>query len=696
MSLVMQNAEIKTLDAQVEGMMDWANSRRYEAEQLALDSARLLSCTGDRIDHLSKQGFFKRCWSRFSGKTGEMERSNTNDLIHMQKISLRYINMLQEQQLMMAHSILSLKNNLLSLAVKEEETRNIVALLAQRTLERFEQLESRVDQIEISTNLQGWLLGLEEREYDEKIPTENMRLFQVINDFYAIKNDAWNYNDLMFMRKAIRTVGLNPKKKLSINIFIDSLTDEILQDGIGIEKYQDAITRFCPTGIEHYSTFVIENISSPVFTTLHGLKVQYTDRLDVVETLSDEMNISAPDALKRLLRKSIANLNINLDYEFPLAETAVEILGCLRLATRLAEQTEAEEVIAPQGEVAAIEVTSQDQPKKNDITKLMMGPWRDCVTPSIELEGYVVREGILEIVFFNDKWMLFTATEYYYSSDLVTWEREVIKDMEHIYDIKGYKIYDKLFIITNDCVMMTIDGNIWNILPVPKEYNRERVRYKKIFSNGTDYFLYGEYSRSYIRSGFLSDKTFNSSSSIFLRSNDMNNWQTYDFYDDFYRYTIHDIVYNNDKFIANVCHIDESENLLLISNDGLQWDKIKVSDSITGRMLFFNKFFIDIYRENHVYASEDGFRWKIEKVVQPTARPFSWGDIRYYNELGVIFNLNNEGLFISNDFLTWQQIDLPSHKIGAYSSNRRYAYNGRQLLISGGAIALVRDIVNNI
>lgn len=334
-SLAMTTAEAKSIDSQVEQMMDWAKNRQIEAEQLALDSVRLISCASDRVDRLKNQGFFKRCWNRFSGKAGEMERANTNDIIQMQKTAFRYVNMLQEQQLLMAHSLLSLKNNMLSLAVKEEETRNLVDLLAQRTLARFEELERRTDRLEISANLHGWLLGLEEREYDERYPTEYMRLFRVINDFYSIKKDNWNYNDLMFMRKAIRTVGINPKKRLSLNAFIDNLIDEIQQENVGFDAYGDAITMFQPEGIANYSKYVVDNISSPVFVSMHGLKTQYMDRLDIVEELQDEMNISMSEALKRLLRRSIANMNVNLDYEFPLAETAIEILGCIRLAEKL-------------------------------------------------------------------------------------------------------------------------------------------------------------------------------------------------------------------------------------------------------------------------------------------------------------------------------------------------------------------------
>lgn len=380
MSIAMTEVEQKQIDSQVEPIMAWAKTRKAEAEQLAMDAARLMSCTSVRLDKLKKQGFFKRCWNRLTGKTGEIERANAGDLIQMQKMGFRYLNMLQEQQVLMAHSMLSLKNNLLSLAVKEEETRGLVALLAQRTQERFLQLETRVDQLEVSTNLQGWLLGLEERDYNENIPTEYMRLFRVINDFYCIKNDEWNYNDLMFMRKAIRTVGIDPKKKLSLNALIDGLTDEIQSESVGFESYGQAITLFKPEGIENYSKFVIDNISSPVFVSMHGLKTQYMDRLDIVEELQEEMNISAGEALKRLLRRSIANLNVNLDYEFPLAEAAIEILGCLRLTEKLALPSE---IVATEQdineEITAIEISNESEIAKIEETTITPLPQADQI-----------------------------------------------------------------------------------------------------------------------------------------------------------------------------------------------------------------------------------------------------------------------------------------------------------------------------
>jgi len=340
MTLAMTAAEEKNIDTEIEKLLDWAKTRQAEAEQLSLDAVRLLSCTGDRLDEVKNLGFFKRCWSRFTGEAAAAERANTGNLIQMQKYSLRYITMLQEQQFVMAHSMLSLKNYLSALAVEEEETRNIIDLLAKRTLKRFEKLEHRVAKIEISSDLQGWLHTLEERDYDEKYPTEHMRLFRVINDFYGLKNDGWNYDDLLFMRKAIRIVGLDPKRQISLNVFIDSLIDEIQREEVGFDSYGRSITLYRPKEIGNYSNFVVENISSPVFTSLHGLKIQYMDRHDVVERLINELKISPSEALKTLLRSDIQNMGVDLDSVFPLAETAIEILGCLRLAEKLAAPQE--------------------------------------------------------------------------------------------------------------------------------------------------------------------------------------------------------------------------------------------------------------------------------------------------------------------------------------------------------------------
>ncbi len=385
MSLIMNEAEVKQIDSKVEQMMDWAKTRQAEAEQLALDSARLISCTSERMERLSNQGFFKRCWSRFTGEAGGMERANANDLAQMQKMAFSYINMLQEQDLLMAHSMLALKNNLLSLSIKEEETRNLVGILAQRTLDRFEKLESRVEQLEISTNLQGWLLGLGECDYDEKIPTKYMRLLRIINDFYSIKCDNWNFNDYRFMRKALRTVGIDPKQKISIDNLIDSLIDEIQIKGVGFDTYKHEIGFHFFNNIKNYSQYIVDNISSPIFISIHNVKIQYMDRIDMVEELQNEINCSFEEALKRLLKRSIKNLNVNISYKFPIAEAVMEIIGSIRLVYLLKNKS------------TYIDMEDKDIQIENDNLKIQESHLENSIeTKQEEIKSEDVHKKILE------------------------------------------------------------------------------------------------------------------------------------------------------------------------------------------------------------------------------------------------------------------------------------------------------------
>ena len=71
------------IDEQLQGKMEWAEANRLEAEQLALDATRLLSCTEDRLELYRNQGFFKRCWYSLSGKNEEMQKANQRDLVSM-------------------------------------------------------------------------------------------------------------------------------------------------------------------------------------------------------------------------------------------------------------------------------------------------------------------------------------------------------------------------------------------------------------------------------------------------------------------------------------------------------------------------------------------------------------------------------------------------------------------------------------
>lgn len=349
--LTIDATEKKAIDSKVEQMMDWAKVRQAEAEQLAQDSTRLLACTSERMDRLTNQNFFIRCWRCFNGDAASAERANINDLIQMQKIAFRYVDMLQEEQLLTAHSLLTLKNNLLSLAVSERQTKELIIKLADRTRERFERLEGRVDQLEISSNLHSWIICLEERDYDKRYPENFVRLFQVINDFYEIKKGNWNYSDILMLRKAIRIVGIDPIENTSLHQIVDNLIDEIQDKDSVFDTFRTLLERFKPQGINDYSKYAVDNISSPIFVAIHGLKIRYLDKSEIIKLLKGDLKCDTITALKRLLLKDIEDMNVNLGYQITKVEAIAEILNCIDLLARLyAGEEEIPETNIPTGD----------------------------------------------------------------------------------------------------------------------------------------------------------------------------------------------------------------------------------------------------------------------------------------------------------------------------------------------------------
>lgn len=368
------------LSEEEQGMLEqkklWALQNSVRAEQLALDAARLLSCTETRLDKLKNQGFFTRCCKAFSGANTSLDRANVADLAQMQKIALAYITMLQEQQIMTAHSLLTLKNNLVVLASEHEETRQMVLTLAEKTLHRFQELENRVGELTVSQNLQGWLLTLEDRDYDERFPGGCFRMLRIIGDYYGYKQDDWNYNDMLFLRKALRLVHIDPKKRISMKEFIDRLADEISE--YGLDAYRELLFR--QTGrAPDAAAFALEHISSPVFIVLNRIYEQYTDKYDVVELLSDSLSISTEEALRKILRDSVSRLGVDMDYQIPLSDIASEILVCLRLERKLRE-------------MSALNAPEEDAEEMRQEPEKEQGPEKERPEPSEEKEETVTEE----------------------------------------------------------------------------------------------------------------------------------------------------------------------------------------------------------------------------------------------------------------------------------------------------------------
>jgi len=387
--------ELQTIDHQLDPILGYARTKVAETQQLAFDATRLLSCTEDRFNEYKGQGFFKRCWSALYGKTGEMQRANQKDLILMQKYSWRYINLLQERDLLLGHSLLAVRNNLLTLAVNEEETRNEITRMAGKILARFQDLEDRMKNVEAAVIIHNWLLTIATRDYDEKY-SPHFRLLRVIKDFLLLKETDWNINEIRCIQQALLDVGLPWKREITLSEFIDELIEEI--ECSNLPDYKDLL--FITSGKSGYipESFIMENIAVPSLNSLYNLASNYSGTSSAIKILCGELNITRKDALKKVLFTYIKDQGINLEFKLPLRDLAVELLSCMRLSQNLfnpvSQHTSTNQPIKDK---KSDDGTSEENVEKNTgegIDELIKRGEAGDVDAQFDLSKYYDKEGV--------------------------------------------------------------------------------------------------------------------------------------------------------------------------------------------------------------------------------------------------------------------------------------------------------------
>ncbi|MBB4284973.1 hypothetical protein [Roseospira goensis] len=323
-------SEIKEIDDSLEPALAWAKDRRAQTEQLALDATRLLSCVEDRFEDYKSQGFFKRCWSTFSGKNSAIERANQSDLSEMQKYAWRYLALLQERELLAAQSMVVIKNNLLALSVGQEDIRNEIVRLADRIYDRFNKLEDRVTSLEVGQSINGWVITLDRRGYEKRYPSI-LRLLRIVHDFYAMKPSSWTAHDLLLLEKALDIVGLDPDSHLSIETLVGNLIDELELNSIDIFNSLTSPPAKAP--IE--GVFAIEHVSSPLFNSIFQLRENYGPSGKHISRLAGHLSCTHADAMKITIIGFIEDSGIDKATNYSLRDFACEILFCYSLVERL-------------------------------------------------------------------------------------------------------------------------------------------------------------------------------------------------------------------------------------------------------------------------------------------------------------------------------------------------------------------------
>lgn len=309
--------------------MEWAKENEAQANQLAVDSSMLLCCVGERMDTLRKQDFFQRCWNTFNGKNADLERANINDLFGMQKTAVKFIANLQKRSLITANCIISIRDQLNTLALREVETRylleeqgeklgdlynnvaelhheidevrTMICKLAEKINARLSTIECRLFNVEMSTQMHGWLIRLSELHYEKQYPSTLIRMMQVTNEFYQIRNGNFKNDDIYILNKALRSVGINPDATISLEEFVDLLISELWQYDMLFRSYPEQLYKNAPKNISSYSNFVVTNISYSIFNFMHLVNIKYPSAANNARIISRKFDTDEKEAIKGII-----------------------------------------------------------------------------------------------------------------------------------------------------------------------------------------------------------------------------------------------------------------------------------------------------------------------------------------------------------------------------------------------------------
>ena len=268
-----------------------------------------------------------------------------NEIREMQKLSWRMLEQLNERNLLTADALITVKNNLNSLVVEQNEVKTAIATMAERIADRFKKMDERISNVEKAQQLNTWVSGIEVDDYYEDLPP-TIRFLKIVKDFYERKKSNYSRDELILLRKAIKDSGIDFKKEISLGDITDSLIEELQTFDEG--EYLKITKIILPDNATISNQELSNILAVPSFVTICMLPESKKRLEPITEALKDQLQCDEVTALKKAVRTDIKKHNgIDMSAKMPLADLGIELISCYSAIPNLVEaykKTESEKL----------------------------------------------------------------------------------------------------------------------------------------------------------------------------------------------------------------------------------------------------------------------------------------------------------------------------------------------------------------
>lgn len=214
---------IAEIDAQVDAFIAKHKENSVEINRIVFDGTAALVAGDNLAQNMGSHGKLKRFWRRFNGDNGRTQDTINANLIEAQYAAQKMIQKLAEQNLLTFELIAAVNN---SLNAQIEEVHDDIIDIKKMLVNFFKNVRAevvRLNRIEQNVNLLTWQNSIEYQMYDGveyQVLDAATKIVCLAKDFYGITAGTWSTSDLLLLKTAMATIGLDPRNKINLKDFV--------------------------------------------------------------------------------------------------------------------------------------------------------------------------------------------------------------------------------------------------------------------------------------------------------------------------------------------------------------------------------------------------------------------------------------------------------------------------------------------
>ena len=214
--------EKSELNANIDRIIEAHKNNRQEINRLVFESVAAMTEADQAQEKLSNKGFFRRFIGGITGSNQKLQNKINSNRAVVQYAAQQTLQKLAEQNLM-TFDLITAVNNKLNASIYDVNTEfNRIYMGLEKFLKHSRneivRLETRLARVEQNVQLLTWQNSIEYLEFDgeEYLDMDDTKkIVCLTRDFFDITKGNWTTSDLLLLKTAMATIGIQPRSKVN-------------------------------------------------------------------------------------------------------------------------------------------------------------------------------------------------------------------------------------------------------------------------------------------------------------------------------------------------------------------------------------------------------------------------------------------------------------------------------------------------